>query len=156
MTALYLFFATQVILFSYVLYKNYEKLRDVAQLYNVIHERNNGEKIKSVFVCLSMILKMFHTKMILRGMNTTRVDKNSYEVSYSINNRQYKMHVTPITGPSAIMQVTDENEKIITDIVLQYYGPEQNWHGKNFSPSFFGCKTLTFESFDGTKIEMLV
>lgn len=131
------------------------RCEDVLKLYNTVHEINNHSRFKSMCLCVSMIVRMMYTKMILGRLEATRVNKNTYEVSYYIGNRGYKMHMSPITGPSVVMKVKNEDDTDITDIVLQYYGPEQNWHGKNFPPSFFGCNKLIFESFDGTeKIEL--
>jgi hypothetical protein len=159
MSSIYSYLFDSITFFSEVLQKKYEKISEnchnVMRLYEAILERNNGEKIKSMFICLKMILKMLHTKMILREIEATRIDKNSYCVTYTIGNRQYKMHTTPITGPSTVMKVTNENEDDVTDKVLPYYGPEQNWHGRKFSPSFFDCKKLVFESFDGTENEII-
>jgi hypothetical protein len=155
MSIIYSYLFDSTTFFLEVLRKKYEKIsencHDVGQLYEAILERNNGEKIKSMITCLKMILQMFHTKMILREIEATRIDKNSYCVTYTIGNRQYKMHTTPTTGPSTVMRVTNENGDDITDKVLPYYGPEQNWHGRKFLPSFFDCKALVFESFDGTE-----
>lgn len=140
------------------LYKKCKKIQenyyDVVELYNAIKERNNGKKILSLYICTVTILKLLYTKFILKKSRTKLVNKNTYEINYALNDRKYKMHIYPITGPSMIMKIINENGDDITNIVLPYMGPEQNWHGKNFSPSFFDCKVLTFERFDGEKFSI--
>ena len=84
-------------------------------------------------------------------MNTSvrKLDKKTYEISYVIDRKLYKMIVTPKRGPAPIIQVSDENSTDITDYILPYMGPEYDWHGKLFTPKFFQRKSLTFELMNG-------
>lgn len=90
---------------------------------------------------------------ILQYLNSTvrMIDNSTYEVTYVINSRMYKMIVKPVKGPRLILQVRDDSDCDITDVVLQYIGPKYDWHGTAVDPSFFNNSSfLTFELADGT------
>jgi hypothetical protein len=75
----------------------------------------------------------------------------AYELTYVINGRLYKMIVTPIRGPTPFMKISNDSEEDVTDIVLPYMGPRYDWHYREFTPSFFGYKSITFELSNGKK-----
>lgn len=81
-----------------------------------------------------------------------RINKNTYEISYLVNGRVYKMLVTPIRGPSRVLQVSDENNEDITDLVVPFLGPRNDWHGRKFTSKDFKRKTLTFELGNGEEL----
>ena len=79
------------------------------------------------------------------------IDNSTYEITYVINSRIYKMIVKPVKGPRLILQVIDDSNNDVTDVVLQYIGPKYDWHGTALDPSFFNNTSfLTFELADGT------
>ena len=62
-----------------------------------------------------MILKFFYLQ-ITQSLcnNVVKLDKNTYEVSYVINGRLYKMIVRPERGPVEYVEILNErNENII-------------------------------------------
>lgn len=158
MIVLYLGCIASFCVFVKVLARNSQKLTescaDIKDLYMAIYERNERRKLKSCYICMQMLVQFFFRKLSIQKREAIRINKNSYEICYTFENKQYKMHITPIVGPSSVMRVIDEKGNDVSDIILPYYGPEQNWHGRTFSPSFFNCKTLTFESFDGTEMTL--
>ena len=87
----------------------------------------------------------------LQYMNSTvkKLDKNKFEITYVINGKMFKMITSPPKGPSLILQVSDDNQDDITEIVLPYLGPKNNWHNTEFTPSFFGSNSLSFEISNG-------
>ena len=60
------------------------------------------------------------------------------------------MIVSPIRGPSPILNISNETMDNITNQVLAYCGPKYDWHGHKFTPDFFGHKSITVEFEDGT------
>jgi len=88
----------------------------------------------------------------LQYMNSTvrRIDRKTYEVTYVINGKIYKMNVKPKAGPSPIVRVSDELNNDVTSKILPYIGPEYNWHENKFTPVFFGFHSLTFLLSNGT------
>ena len=79
-----------------------------------------------------------------------KLNTKTYEISYIIQGKIYKMVVTPIRGPTPVLQIRDETDEDITDKVLPYLGPRHDWHGSKFTADIFGCKKMTFELADGT------
>ena len=47
--------------------------------------------------------------------------KNTYEVSYIINGKLYKMIVTPVRGPTPILSITNEHDNNIIDEIIPYF-----------------------------------
>lgn len=80
----------------------------------------------------------------------TSVGKNTYEVSYRLLGKNYKMLVKVRRGPCPINTILDEDGRDITNKVLPYMGPKFDWHGQRPDPSFFKCETLNIERLDGT------
>lgn len=112
-------------------------------------ERN---KIKVLWASTKIILNALYISF-LQYINTSirKLDRKTYEVSYVIEGKLYKMVVVPKRGPAPILQIFDENSNDITHYVLPYMGPEYDWHGRRFTPLFFGHKSLIFELGDGTE-----
>lgn len=112
-------------------------------------ERNN---VKVLLISTKLILNTFYIAF-LQYINTSirKLDRKTYEVSYVIEGKLYKMIVIPKRGPAPVLQIFDENYNDITQYVLPYMGPQYDWHGKKFTPLFFGHNCLTFELGDGTE-----
>jgi hypothetical protein len=87
--------------------------------------------------------------------STRRVDKNTYEVSYELNSKSYKMLITPHRGPPRVIQVIDHDNIDITELVLPYLGPKFDWHGHFIKPSFFNITSMSLNWADGTTTHIL-
>jgi hypothetical protein len=61
----------------------------------------------------------------------------------------YKMLVKAKRGPRKIICCVDENFQDRTDTLNAYFGPNEDFHGKAFTPEFFGCESLTFSLANG-------
>ena len=70
-------------------------------------------------------------------------------MSYVINGKLYKTVIVPTRGPLPVLNVIDENNNDISDIVLPYLGPNNDWNKYKFTPSFFKSNQLTFELLNG-------
>lgn len=105
-----------------------------------------------MWISIKLIIKTIYLK-ILQYMNSTirQIDRKTYEVSYVIEGKLYKMRVVPKRGPSPIIQISDEDFNDITYDVLPYMGPNYDWHRNTFKPEFFGRKSLTFSLSDGSE-----
>lgn len=125
--------------------KKYKKYREVNKL--VSSKEKNFIMVH--FISVKMILQVVYINF-LQYMNNTviKVGKNTYEISYVIEGKLYKMIVKPMKGPTPILQIND-GVNDITDLVLPYLGPNYNWHHTKFSPEFFDRKCLTFEFSNG-------
>ena len=126
-------------------YKKCQILRDN------IHSREKNA-IKVLWISTKLIIATLYISF-LQYINTSirKLDRKTYEVSYVIEGKLYKMVVIPKRGPAPVLQILDENSDDITRYVLPYMGPQYDWHGKKFTPRFFGHNSLTFLLGDGSE-----
>ena len=132
-----------------VVMKKFKKFRRLNSLVATSETKN----FKIIYVSLKLIAKASYISFIQYMNNSVRPIEGgkSYEITYVINRRIYKLIVTPTRGPAPIMQISNDNEQDVTDIVLPYMGPQYDWHYREFAPKFFGYKSLTFELADGSE-----
>lgn len=108
--------------------------------------------LKKIWFIIKIFFQTFYTIIYQRiNNNVKKIDTKTYEISYVINNKLYKMIVVPKRGPAPILQVSDENDNNITSYILPYMGPEYDWHGKKLKPRFFGVKFMAFQLDNGTE-----
>lgn len=100
-----------------------------------------------------MIFHILYINLI-QYLNITirKIEKNTFEVKYTLNGKLFKNLVKFRKGPSPILQVIDEMSIDVTDEILEYLGPQYNWHGNKMTPRILGYNSLTFECSDGTEI----
>ena len=97
-----------------------------------------------------MLLQSFYQNLVQYLDNSLKkIGKNKYELKYVINGKLYKKIIIPERGPLPIISITNENDDDITEHILPYIGPNNNFHNENFSPNFFGYKKLLFEMCNG-------
>jgi len=70
-------------------------------------------------------------------------------VTYILDGRLYKLSVKRRRGPPKTLLVIDENDNDVTREIAPFFGPERNWHKLDYTPSFWGKESLTFELVDG-------
>ena len=101
-------------------------------------------------VSISMIIKSYYLVFTQYINNSVvKIDKNTYEVSYIINDKLYKMIIKPKRGPIPILSVINENNNNITDEILPYLGPYNNWLNIKYTPNSFNYNLLKFELSSG-------
>lgn len=89
-------------------------------------------------------------------LNSTvrKVGKHTYEIRYSIHGKEYRMiqntHAVPHSED--FIMVFDHNNQLLTEMVKQFAGPANDFHGRDFTPDFFGAKRLVFEMADGRSL----
>ncbi len=74
----------------------------------------------------------------------------SYEIKYTIEGMIYKMEVLKKKGPFRVMRVTNMEEEDLTSYLLEYLGPNEDFHGKTTMPKDFGMSLLKFDFFNGS------
>lgn len=126
--------------------KKYEKWK---VLTSVVSSTEN-KRMYILWISMKLIIKTMYLNVV-QYMNSTvrQLDRKTYEVSYVIEGKLYKMVVAPKRGPAPVIQISDDESNDITDHVLPYMGPNYDWHGNVFKPRFFGHKSLTFELLNG-------
>jgi len=129
--------------------KNCNKFRNL----NSLVATSETGVFKIVYVSLKLVVNACYISFIQYMNSSVRPAKGgkAYELTYVINGRLYKMIVTPIRGPTPFMKISNDSEEDVTDIVLPYMGPRYDWHYREFTPSFFGYKSITFELSNGKK-----
>ncbi len=145
---------TGFLCFLYVLYtlkvhlivKNkYEKFQDLNQFVSTRYKN----KFRILYITFSIIGKMLWLKFLQWINNSVEhVDKH-YILSYVMNGKLYKKVLTFRKGPSLVLLVTDDKHEDVSEQIIPYLGPNDDWHGYPFTPSFFNKESLTFETSDG-------
>jgi len=138
-----------IYVFIQPLKKAFSKVTQVGQLISIVSKTEENPFKVYLFTC-SMISKLMYIRL-LQMLNSTirKVDRKTFEVSYSLNGKSYKMLIAPFRGPTPIMQVINDKDEDITSLVLPYMGPNYDWHGFEVDPSFFNTESLTFEMSNG-------
>jgi hypothetical protein len=104
------------------------------------------------YVSLSMIAKMYKMLFFQWINNSIEIiNKKQVVISYILNGTLYKFLVYKRNGPLDILMIIDENRTDVTDQILPFYGPNQNWHGQKFKPDFWKKKLLIFKFNNGEK-----
>jgi len=112
-------------------------------------EKNNA---RMIWVSLKILIRTLYVAFIQYINNSVRkLDNKTFELTYVINGKMYKMIAIPKRGPTPILQISNDLENDVTDLILPYMGPQYDWHGSRFNPEFFGYRSLTFELGDGTE-----
>ena len=119
---------------------------------NSLVATNYSGFFKILWISICMISKAIWIS-IIQYMNSTiiQINGNKYLVTYVIKGKTYKMIVKPTRGPRKVLMMSDENQDEISHIVGPYLGPEENFHGEIYTPSFFGIKEIVFELSNGTE-----
>lgn len=105
-----------------------------------------------VWISLCMVAQALWISFI-QYINSSVVQTKDgrYTVTYVIKGKTYKMVVKPVRGPHKVMLVYDGNQEDVSHLIFQYLGPEENFHGKIYTPGFFEIDELVFELSDGTE-----
>lgn len=109
------------------------------------------------WVCTTLIAKSIYLTICQKlNQSVIRVDKNTYEVSYTINGILYTFRVTPKRGPKKLIQALDENDDDITDEIQRYLGPHENFHGDTITPAFFNRSEIILSLSSGDELTFAV
>lgn len=105
--------------------------------------------IMIIFISIKLLLKSFYIYLCqLLNKTVVKISLDTYEVSYVIRGKLYKIIVKPRRGSDNILQIIDDNNDDVTNNVLSYHGPNRNWHGIEYTPGMLGYDSLTFLTLD--------
>lgn len=126
-------------------YNNFKLLRIV------VSKINKKATIWSSFKIVGKVIYNILTLKFLQHVNKSIqvIDKNNVIVSYVLNNRLYKLAVTPRKGPASVVMITDENDDDVSTDIFPFFGPNRDWHNRPYSPDFWNKKILTFHMASG-------
>lgn len=103
-----------------------------------------------LWVSCCMVAKMYWMNFLHWANNSIEhVDHKTAIISYVLNGKLYRTVVKAKRGPASVLLVTDSEQNDVSDQVLPFMGPGQNWHGQEFTPSFWKKNSLTFELASG-------
>jgi hypothetical protein len=129
---------------------------NAVEKYKKFRELNNlvAKQYKTVgmilYVSICMIMKMYWMNFIQWTNYSLEVlNKKDISISYVLNGKLYKILIKAKKGPNLVLLVTDENNEDITDTVLPYLGPNNDWHHNTFKPNFWNKKFMCFELSSG-------
>ena len=126
-----------------------EKYREFKKINRLVATNKKGS-FNIMWVSLSLVIKALWINILQYiNNNVFQLDKNNYEITYIIKEKTYKMIVKPIRGPSKFLIVYDENQEDVSHLIMPYIGPEEDWHGRVYTPKFFNKSELTFELSSG-------
>jgi hypothetical protein len=147
-----IFIIPGIIITGFLYYKRKEIKENYNDLQNLKKLVSTTEKnfILVNFISLKIIFQMYCDKLRKKFIShkPKLVDKNVYEIEYNLNDKIYKLVFKNKKGPTPILQIFTENEDV-TEKILEYAGPEYNFHGHIFTPKFWGYKLLTFDLANG-------
>lgn len=99
-----------------------------------------------LWVSLCMVAKMYWIKFLQWSNNSIQyIDNKTVIVSYVLQGKMYKLVLKPRKGPNNVLLVFDEENNDISDLVLPFIGPNQDWHKREFTPNFWKKKSMCFE-----------
>lgn len=107
----------------------------------------------TTLLCAKYIIANFKKKYLV-DKNVISLGDNVYQITYKIDDKEYKLLVQKYRGPCPVMQVTNEHDIDVTDVIIPFMGPAYDWHnfklnGKSFNPpNYFNYEKLTFEMSD--------
>ena len=106
-----------------------------------------------LWISFKIIAKTFYVQLC-QYLNACmrQIDKNTYEVRYVVNGVLYTMVVKPKRGPKCIIEAVDEDDNDITETIISYMGPAENFHGNHLTPSYFNKKTITLSMSSGEEL----
>ena len=152
-----LIISTTICSFTYLLLKKNkfisEKFNNLKRLYNLVSTRHSSPIIITL-ISIKMILQSFYLEFHQIINNTViKIDKNKYILTYILNGKEYKMIISPSRGPSPVFNIVNDKNANVTDEIIPYLGPNNDWNNYKFSPDFFRYKTLTFHLLNGQIID---
>lgn len=110
------------------------------------------DKAKLSFILLLALAK-FYKPVKKRYINTDKeIAKNIYEISYKLKGSKYRTFVKNNRGPCSVIFAYNEKGEDITKLFLEYYGPNYDFGGFEFTPDFFNSDVIVVEHIDGREL----
>lgn len=132
--------------FHEIVKKKYEDFQELNELVETKEKRRLWIFLKSCGMIGRLLWFNFLNKL---NNSIEHKDKHTLIFTYAADGRLYKIVVPKRRGPPKVLLVLDEADEDVCDLVLPFYGPERNWGGRKFTPSFWGKKRLVFEMANG-------
>lgn len=117
----------------------YNKFKSLKKLVKTKH--NNQAVV--LLVSLSLLFKLYYIKLI-QYLNSSieKINNNTYEITYTINDVIYKSVIKVKKGPNNISNIYNENDEDITDIISPYVGANRDFGNISLTPEYFNMKEI--------------
>jgi hypothetical protein len=135
--------------FGNLYYSTKEKIQRLFLLKKQLNEKNIhiSNIIKTILFTIYLVCK--HSLLQKLNQSIEKIDKNTYEITYSIGSRLYKFRTKTQKGMSNILQVIDSDNNDVTEFIELYLGPYRDFHNIEYTPYSLDFKSLTFNFNDG-------
>lgn len=138
-----------------IISEKYHKFQSLNRVVKTTHKNENAIKanIESFIESCKIALEMYWI-LFMQWCNSSVkwLNKNTFSVKYVLNGHEYIFISNSKRGPHKYYSIRTLNkdeknnmtEKDVTDIILPYLGPKEDWHGRKFKPSFWNMDSLIF------------
>ena len=125
----------------------YQRFVNLNRLVSVKHKGMAAILYVSVYLLFQALIY----STIQKFNKTVKKKRNHYEITYFLGGQKYMFTAPLRKGPSSVILVIGDDDIDITDLVMPYMGPREDFHGQEYTPEFFGQKTVIFEMDDSTQ-----
>jgi hypothetical protein len=136
----YLYYTGKILIFKQKVEYYYERWKTL----NALVSCNNNNRFTYIRSLRIIIIAIYLNILQKINNKVLKIDKKTYELTYHLEDKTYKMLFKVKRGPVPISKIFDENQLDVTEEILPYLGPNYDWHNFKITPSFFGKKSLTF------------
>ena len=127
-----------------------QKANEVRQMYNYLYLVNHEDHFKTIYHIAQSIyefVRIYLTQYVFH--NSKRVGKNIYEIEYTINCKSYRFLVKYKQGPSKYKSFMKDESTDVSERVMPFLGPNDNFHGISYTPQDLGFESLIVHYMDG-------
>jgi hypothetical protein len=97
------------------------------------------------YVYYKIFFKFIHYQLIQYLYSTvSHLGHGNLEITYILHSKIYKIKTKIKKGPNKIVSIRNRNYENVTENVLMYMGPNEDFHGQDVTPSDLGFDGLYF------------
>lgn len=128
----------------------------LVQLFSFYHNKHHETVLDSIVHTVKTITWILYLCIYQRiTRNIVWVNKNEFDVHYVFADKLYKLRIKTKRGPCRgpqVLQAINEKDEDITEHILPYIGPYNDWHGLGYTPKDFNAEQITFNLNNGNVV----
>lgn len=124
-------------------------INDFLNLRDLSRIRYNNELLITYNALTLGVKTMIRKLRIYVFSNIVRTGPHTYNVMYHFAGSTYIIPITIRAGPKRVTRVTGDEDVDMTDIVVSYLGPGEDFHQLPKTPLDFGMTRMNFHIRDG-------
>ena len=130
-------------------YRKFQTLKSLVSL-------NEKNSLIIYYKTVSVIFKSYYLSFLQYINNSVKpLGNNTYEISYTLNNKIYKFIVKQKKGPHPVSKITGLDNQDITNEIIPFIGPNHDWHNYNYSPLILNHNNLKIHLSNGNEKNFL-